>query len=228
MVYARTLGSQSYTFQVSGMLWRNSLIMRDRETGSLWSHVTGEGLSGPAKSKRLERWTSVQTTWTKWRAAHPDTRVLKKSEEVLSSHYQKYFDDPERNGLFRSQWLMEKMPGKTKVHGAVVGAHAVAITDGAFGPDGLVSVDLGGTTAVVVLSSDGGVRAFEARVGDRKLEIEHAAGAFRDAATGSAWDLERGTATAGPMTGEALEPVPVTTVFWFAWSSFYPNTQVVE
>ena len=57
MVYARTLGSQSYTFQVSGMLWRNSLIMRDRETGSLWSHVTGEGLSGPAKSKRLEWWS---------------------------------------------------------------------------------------------------------------------------------------------------------------------------
>ncbi len=163
MVYARTLGSQSYTFQVSGMLWRNSLIMRDRETGSLWSHVTGEGLSGPAKGKRLEKSASVQTTWKNWRAAHPDTRVLKKSEEVLSSHYQKYFDDPERNGLFRSQWLMEKMPGKTKVHGAVVGAHAVAITDGAFESDGLVFVDLGGTPVVMVRGGDGGVRAFEAR-----------------------------------------------------------------
>ena len=228
MVYARTLGSQSYTFQVSGMLWRNSLIMRDRETGSLWSHVTGEGLSGPAKGKRLEKSASVQTTWKNWRAAHPDTRVLKKSEEVLSSHYQKYFDDPERNGLFRSQWLMEKMPGKTKVHGAVVGAHAVAITDGAFESDGLVFVDLGGTPVVMVRGGDGGVRAFEARVGDRKLEMEHSAGAFRDAATGSAWDLEQGTATAGPMTGEVLEPIPVTTVFWFAWSSFYPNTQVVD
>ena len=34
---------------------------------------------------------------------------------VGNSHYQRYFDDPERMGLFRAQWLNERMAGKTLV-----------------------------------------------------------------------------------------------------------------
>jgi len=228
VVYAREVDDSTYTFQVSGMLWRNSLIMRDRETGTLWSHVTGEALSGPKKGVQLVKLPSVQTTWERWRAEHPETKLLKKSEEVLSSHYQDYFNDPDRTGLFRSRWLIKRMPGKAKVHGVVVGPHAVAVTDAALGEEGLVSVDLGGRPVVVVRGGDGGVRAFEARAGGRTLEMERAAGTWRDATTGTAWDLDQGAGTSGPLAGERLEPIPVTTVFWFAWSSFFPNTQVIE
>jgi hypothetical protein len=70
----------------------------------------------------------VQATWEQWRTAHADTTVLKKSAEVQGSHYQKYFDDPEKLGLFRAQWLAERMPGKTLVYGAAVGPHALAVT----------------------------------------------------------------------------------------------------
>ena len=66
MVYARTVGSRSYTFQVSGKLWRNAFIMQDRETGSSWSHILGTCLDGPAKGQELEKLPSVQTTWAKW------------------------------------------------------------------------------------------------------------------------------------------------------------------
>ena len=193
MVYARTLGGKTYTFQVSGKLWRNSLIMEDRETGSSWSHVTGRAIDGKAKGAQLEKLEAIETTWALWYEAHPETTVLEKSEEVKASHYQDYFDDPQRMGLFRAQWLNEKMPGKTLVYGTAIGAHAVAVTDAALAGGKLVRVDLGGTPVVVSRAADGGVRAFIAQAG-----------------------------------GQEREALAVTPVYWFAWSNFYPNTQVVD
>jgi hypothetical protein len=189
VVYARTLGAQTYTFQVSGKLWRNSFIMEDRETSTSWSHVTGRALGGPGRGARLQALPSVQTTWAEWKKTHPRTELLKKSEEVLSSHYQKYFEDPDRMGLFRAQWLNEVMPGKTLVWGATLGVHAVAVTDRVLTDGARAGVDLGGTPVVVERGPDGGVRAY---------------------------------------AGEDRDELPVTRAFWFAWSSFYPNTQVVD
>ena len=193
MVYARTLGGKTYTFQVSGKLWRNSLIMQDRETGSSWSHVTGRAIDGKAKGAQLEKLDAIETTWGLWYEAYPETTVLEKSEEVKASHYQDYFDDPQRMGLFRAQWLNEKMPGKTLVYGAAIGAHAVAVTDAALAGGRQVEIDLGGTPVVVSRAADGGVRAFIAQA-------------------------ER----------QEREALAVTPVYWFAWSNFYPNTQVVD
>ena len=52
-----------------------------------------------------------------------DTRLLKKSEEVLGSHYQSYFDDPEKMGLCSGPngWR-NGCPGKALVYGAAIGA----------------------------------------------------------------------------------------------------------
>ena len=193
MVYARTLGGKTYTFQVSGKLWRNSLIMQDRETGSSWSHVIGRAIDGKAKGAQLEKLEAVETTWGRWYEAHPDTFLLEKSEEVKASHYQDYFDDPQRMGLFRAQWLNEKMSGKTLVYGAAVGPHAVAVTDAALKDGKPVQVNLGSTPVVFIQGGDGGVRAFIAQT-----------------------------------DGQELEALAVTPVYWFAWSNFYPNTQVID
>lgn len=189
MVYARTLGAHTYTFQISGKLWRNSFIMEDRETSTSWSHVTGRALDGPGRGAQLQALPSVQTTWVRWKKAHPDTEVLRKSKEVLSSHYAKYFSDPDRMGLFRAQWLTEVMPGKTLIWGATVGVHAVAVTDEALADGATAEVKLGDTGVVIERGDDWGVRAF---------------------------------------AGEERQEIPVTRAFWFAWSSFYPNTQVVD
>jgi hypothetical protein len=56
---------------------------------------------------------------------------------------------------------------------------------------------------------------------------EFATGEVTDAG-GSTWDLGTGRCVAGPRSGERLETVAVTPVFWFAWSSFYPNTEVID
>jgi len=228
VVYARTLGSTTYTFQVSGRLWRNSLIMVDRETGTSWSQVTGRAIDGKHRGAQLQKLEAIETTWEQWREAHPSTSLLKKSKEVLSSPYQAYFDDPEKMGLFRAQWLAERMPGKTLVYGASIGPHAVAVTDGALG-DEMVAATLGDTPVVLARAGDGGVRAFVTRFEGEEIGLRRNRenGDVEDAG-GSVWDLGTGRCTSGPRSGARLESVAVTPVYWFAWSGFYPNTQVID
>ena len=45
VVYDRTVGSQTLTFGVSGMLFRDALVMFDRETDTLWTHVDGRAMA---------------------------------------------------------------------------------------------------------------------------------------------------------------------------------------
>ena len=188
-MHARQVGDRTLSFIVSGKLWRNSLIMQDRETGSLWSHITGECLDGELVGTVLEQVPMVQTTWGEWKKAHPETRVLKKSEEITSSRYESYFSDPERNGLFRTAWLMDRMPGKTKIHGVTLGPHAVAVADEALVVGKPVEHDLGEVKVRIGRDADGGVRAV-------RLD-----------------------------TGEGLQ---AHTAFWFAWSSYFPRTAVID
>ena len=203
--------------------------MQDRETGSAWSQVTGRAIDGKAKGAQLQKMQAVETTWASWFAGHPETVVLKKSEEVLDSHYRSYFEDPESMGVFRGQWLTERMPGKTLVFGLSVGLHAAALTDDALEGGRLVAVDLGGTPVVVMRGADDGVRAWIPRSGGTDLELtaDPKGGVVRDA-DGSTWDLVSGRCSSGPRAGESLESVAVTPVYWFAWSNFYPNTKVVD
>lgn len=229
-MHIRATGDFTLTFIVSGKLWRNSLIMQDKETGTLWSHITGEALDGDLKGEKLRMLPSVQTTWERWVGAHPTTEVLKKEQEVKGSRYQRYFNDPRRAGIFRSRWLRERLPAKTLVLGVNIGPDAVAVVEKKLSLGSFLSIPLGDVKVLIVRTSDGGERAYIARIGERdlvfpkdgsKLEVQ-------DETTRSLWDLTMGKSIAGELRGKALEETVVRRAFWFAWSSFFPNTDVID
>ena len=47
-----------------------------------------------------------------------------------------------------------------------------------------------------------------------------------DRETNSSWDALSGLATAGPLAGEQLERIKSTTIFWFGWTDFHPDTKL--
>lgn len=55
MVYARKIEGKTLDLGVSGALYRDSLVMYDRETGSYWSQIDGKALRGPLTGKKLSR-----------------------------------------------------------------------------------------------------------------------------------------------------------------------------
>jgi hypothetical protein len=156
--------------------------------------------------------------------------VLKKEREVLGSRYEKYFRDPDRAGMFRVEWLRDRLPGKNIVYGISRGPFSVAITRDRLETDPLVHTRVGGDSLVVYLSDDGGVRAFVSAADTSPLSfrfLEGSAG-ISDAETGSFWNLEEGISTGGQLSGTVLEEVKVLPIFWFAWSNFYPRTEIID
>jgi hypothetical protein len=173
VVYARRVDDRELTFIVSGMLWRESLVMMDRETETLWSHVTGEALRGPLAGKRLTAIPVVHTTWGQWKKAHPETLVLAKSVAVQGSAYDDYQADPSRFGLCRAASATERLPGKTLVHGTVIHGSAVAMVDGALEQEKQREAEVAGHKVIFRRLPDGGTRAFEADTG-KELPVTQA------------------------------------------------------
>ena len=79
------------------------------------------------------------------------------------------------------------------------------------------SEDSGATEDVSVVSSPGTVA--EPQLPESSLLR------FRDTETGSIWNL-RGEAVTGELEGAQLQQMPAYSAYWFAWSSFWPNTSV--
>jgi hypothetical protein len=52
-VYASEVNDQRLMFEVAGV-YRRNMIIRDRQTGTLWQHATGEALMGPLKGVQLQ------------------------------------------------------------------------------------------------------------------------------------------------------------------------------
>ena len=73
-MYAARIRESSLTFEVAGV-WRRNMLMRDRETGTIWQHATGEALIGPLQGEQLAFLSVAHTSWVAWRAEHPTTVV---------------------------------------------------------------------------------------------------------------------------------------------------------
>ena len=57
------------------------MVIRDRETGSLWQHATGEALAGPLKGKQLPLLGGSLMTWSAWKKAYPHSLIALEPEE---------------------------------------------------------------------------------------------------------------------------------------------------
>lgn len=58
-------------------VWRQNMVMRDRETGTLWQHATGEAILGPLEGTRLDVLGGQLMTWGAWKADHPETTLTR-------------------------------------------------------------------------------------------------------------------------------------------------------
>jgi len=228
-VYAREVNGKTLSFGVSGKLIRNSLVMFDRETGTLWSHLTGEALDGPLVGNHLRQVLSEQTTWGRWRAEHPQTRMLDiDPADVRFDPYQAYYGAPDPGVVGRKR-ADDRLPVKEKVIGVRLNGEVKAYSFTALARDRVVNDTVGGVPVVVVFDgltfsgavyrSDPGGSLLTFVPGPTSLSM-------RDKETGSTWDGLSGKATAGPDAGMELEQVPITYSFWFGWVDFYPNTGV--
>jgi hypothetical protein len=106
VVYGREYDGEVLSFEPSGALWEASLVMRDRETDSWWSIITGDAVGGQLVGRKLDELpVSEKVRWGEWKARYPETLVLSVEGEE---------HDP-RNpyaGYFRSERTFQHIEAK--------------------------------------------------------------------------------------------------------------------
>ena len=80
-MYSREIDDRVLTLSASGWLYRNTFVLFDYDTESLWYHLEGEeGLTcigGLYAGRKLEEYQSTVARWNSWRRTNPDTQLLK-------------------------------------------------------------------------------------------------------------------------------------------------------
>ncbi len=236
-MYVRpTVDGRLLSFGVSGKLWKDALIMYDRQTNSLWSHVTGTAVEGKLTGARLKLYPAIHTTWAEWKDLYPAGVVLSKQTgfglEGTRNVYESYFTDGNRLGIFGTENPDKSLPGKEFVIGLTLDSMAVAYPYRHLSRQPLVNDVVAGQSLAVVFSAGSGTGVvFSRTLAGRTLTFtnlhrEQGGLLMDDCETRSTWRALSGEAVRGRLAGSRLERLPSTMGFWFAWKGFYPGTIV--
>jgi hypothetical protein len=247
VVARRAVAGTERTFGVSGLLWRDNLVMYDAESDSLWSQVAATAIRGPLTTTELELVPSTLARWDEWRAEHPDTEVLLPppfSGTVVGRGYaavRDYTFDPYGAYETNDQVGLEgmrgeertvadgRLPAKVEVLGLVRSDEAKAYPRPAVERERAVNDRVGGVPVVVAVTPGGSLVAYERTVDGRVLAFrsgtENDDGTMR--ADGSRWRVATGEALDGPHAGTTLSRAnDRPAMFWFSWVDFHPGTAV--
>ncbi len=215
-MYVREIDGEKLNFQVSGMLWKRSLVMRDLETGTLWSHLLGRGMRGQHQGLQLEILPAAMTNWQDWRARHPDTTLL-----AMSRTARAYTDRAWRD----ASSFVYGLP-----RGAIADSEAApAVSLATLQRNQIVPLEAGDTALIVTHHPTGGsAHAYLARIeaGDTLSFERIDADTMRDIKTGSIWQVLTGKAIAGSHKGKRLTEIPGTISFRHAWEDFFPGEKI--
>ncbi len=227
-MYARQVEGKSLHFGVSGKLIRNSLIMFDRETNTLWSHLTGEAIEGPLKGHMLEIVVSDRSSWGVWRQRYPGAEIMRTN--VTDDPYLSYYSGPD-TGISSTRHQDGRLGAKERVVGLRLAGGVKAFAFSALQRDRVINDEVGGVPVVLIFdgkSESGAVYRRELKGALMSFEPAKTALQMRDRDTESTWDGITGRAVDGLLVGASLDPVPITYSFWFGWADFYPQTSLYK
>lgn len=219
-MYGRKLDGRTLDFGHQGALYRNSFLMYDRQTESLWLHVTGRALRGELKGSQLPFIASEVTSWGDWALRHPHTKVLLGDK---AGGFMGTFQLEERAsdfGLSVGQGLSVKLYPYSLL------ARVPVMNDSHAGDEIVLTYDAARRVA----------SAWSRRLEGRELHFEAVlddpaagdpAALMRDSESGSLWLRNRGECIAGDLEGASLERLTATPWLSERWHAFFPDGEVV-
>lgn len=137
-VFDRRHGDEVMEFGISGLLYNSNVLLYDRQANdsqeSLWSQVKLEAVTGPNAGAQLETLPSDLTTWSDWRAEHPETTTLSfdtgHRRDYERNPYGDYFTSPRL--YFPVAPENDRLPLKTRVLGVLANGNAKAFVIDSF------------------------------------------------------------------------------------------------
>lgn len=127
-VYDRVVDGRALTFENSGALWRDTLVLRDRETGTYWTAATGTALSGPLVGRRLRPIPAAYTSAKAWRRAFPDSLWADLGIPTSVPLSMKIYGASPWQGVSRKRARDRRHPAKKEFLSIAVGRETLAFT----------------------------------------------------------------------------------------------------
>lgn len=204
--------------------------MQDLETKSLWSQISGECISGEMEGKKLSLVNFFHTTYNEFKMLFPDGLVLSKPVKGNDgSPYETYFADSTKLGIFGRVDNFQRLNGKNKVFGLRLSCKNIAVTKKYLTLKSYILIDCEGSTVVVNYNDNkNSVVAFIIK-DDVKSVISRYEINDREIISlkdNIAWNARTGRVVRGKST--ELEMVPVITAYWFAWATFFADTELIN
>ena len=239
-------GGRVLDFGTSGSLYQSALLMYDRQTQSLWTHFDGRSVVGELVGTQLDVLPMATVGWADFKAAHPDGQVLSWQTGLTRDYgrnpYQGY---DRREGPFDRFFdgeVDDRLQAQDRVVGITGEGGLVAVLRSQLAAEGVMAVEDGDRDLTVWLKPGtasaldanavadgadiGAVGVFVNEVDGSVLTFRAEGDGFVDDETGSTWSI-LGEAVGGPLAGTQLTPVTHVDTFWFAWSTYRPDTAVV-
>jgi len=218
-------------------IYNGVFVMRDDQTGSLWSHYTGEAFEGPLKGQVLPWIQLERTTFERLKSEHANATMPERSSMRMRSTPPMSGREAMGNQL-PSDFIgtlpdeMGSLPYHTHGLGvAVADAHRFYALDRL--SDHAVINDTIGRLPVVVFLHDGSATAaaYSSCLDGRTLTFEatlwEGHPAVRDRETGTVWSPQ-GQAVSGTLVGQALTPIRAIVTDWYGWKAYFNQTDVFE
>lgn len=228
----------------------NSTVLED-STGSEIVQFLGQVVTGPLTGQTLSQVPIVSTNWRAWSTAFPHTEVMSLEGTLQTDLFERYYIT-DRAGLHQQSAKDRRWHDKDTVIGIEVNGDTRCYPYPALIDRPIINDELGKVPILVAherLSATATVfnRVIEGRTltfsGDSKnpmrpqpeqgevnirRRINYEPWFLIDSQTGSRWRAVSGECVSGELKGKRLSMLPAQTGFWFAWSRFYPNADVLE
>ncbi len=237
-------GGRQFQLGVSGLLFNTNLIMYDRRDGTtLYPQMAFKAVSGARKGDLLELLPVIETTWATWKKLYPRTRVIETGLYNIDAYTNYPYGDyriDHQSFLFdlvvplriNGNPYVTDFLAKERVLGVRLDGEPKAYPFSAMGKRAVINDRVGGVDLAVVWDRTSNFAIPYAReVDGRSLSFdlvefpEFPFIGLRDRETETLWDV-RGLAVEGELAGQQLRQIPAHNSMWFAWVTFWQNTDV--
>jgi len=173
------------------------------------------------EGERLDLFPSIHTTYAEFKKRYPHGLLLRKpARGTQGSAYSDYFADRDKLGMFGRANTFALLDGKDLVYGLRLPDGEVAISRDYLLTNGSSTVETESMTVWVAMDSASETVTAE---GMRWDDADWMPGSVES-------NVDRLTVAEQGFLGKdsAMEPVPVITAYWFAWVTFFPETELVK
>lgn len=219
---------QELTFRFQGW-YLGVMVMRDAETGSLWSSLTGTAIAGPLRGSELETVAIWVMSWQKWQSLYPTTIL---PDLPLTTNYKTTYPlkslqlsaDAKRSLGKRD----DRLDADARVIGVNIGGRVRAFPLEDW--EGCRLEQVAGRDILLWQSKEGTVMAYSARLAGETIELSDDPSENPDrirTKNGDEFDLT-GRQISGKRPGIRLKPLDTVVTKWYAWSAYYPQSPIKD